>query len=222
MGGVAAPLPSAMTTFASRLGILRRNESVCHEKIDFLMANAAIIWALAAALAAPCFARAVLMKENIAAQFLWYALGTFFLLGAAFLWISLEPVMLVQHRIVVGVIGAIFGVLGSLAIAERIRPTPAADPPQAGSHATTVRNAVSDTQSIKILPPSMGGNETLRLDHIATMVLVDNSLMTITLALDSTPVALDLKFPPEVPIKIEAPKLTDSRRQSSRHDASCA
>jgi hypothetical protein len=85
-------------------------------------------------------------------------------------------------------------------------PPPAAPPSIAPS--ISMRSAFSDTQSIKVLPPSRGGNETLRLDSIATMTLFENSLTAITLALDSTPISLQLPLPPNAPIVVEAPTLT--------------
>ncbi len=101
----------------------RWNGSVCHGKTSIFMANAAIIWTFASALAAGCFARAIKVKDGLAAELFWYALGAGFLLGGAFLWISLEVEVLFQQRIVVGTVGAIFGCLASLAIGERIRPS---------------------------------------------------------------------------------------------------
>jgi hypothetical protein len=182
------------------------------------MANAAIIWTFAGVLAAACFARAIKVKDELAAEFLWYAVGTAFLLGGAFLWISLEVGVRAQHRIIVGAVGAILGCLASLAITERIFPNrPSVPSPPAAPLASeaptiapssSVRNAFSDTQKIKVLPPSLGGNETLRLDNIATMTLVENSLTAITLALDSTPISLQLPLPPDAPIAIQAPTLT--------------
>lgn len=54
---------------------------------------------------------------------LWYTAGAFFLAGAALLWLSLEDVVLFQHKVIVGVCGALFGTFALLSIAEWIRPT---------------------------------------------------------------------------------------------------
>lgn len=49
----------------------------------------------------------------------------------------------------------------------------------------SVRNFFSDTQSIKVLPPSLGGNDQLNLDNVATLQLhVPYSESSITLLLD--------------------------------------
>jgi hypothetical protein len=57
-----------------------------------------------------------------------------------------------------------------LAGGELLRPAPAS--PTIPRSAST-RNAFSETQSIKVLPLSLGRNETLRLDNVATLNLVD-------------------------------------------------
>jgi hypothetical protein len=53
----------------------------------------------------------------------------------------------------------------------------------------TVRRAFSQTQSIKVLPPMLGGNIALKLDNVATMRLhAPYSLNLVTLILDAVPV----------------------------------
>jgi hypothetical protein len=52
----------------------------------------------------------------------------------------------------------------------------------------TVRSAFSQTQSIKVLPPFMGGNMTLTLDNVATLRLhLPYSMQMLTLLLDVVP-----------------------------------
>jgi hypothetical protein len=64
-------------------------------------------------------------------------------------------------------------------------------PVQSASKVQTVRKAFSETQSIKTLPPFLGGNDTLRLDNVATLHLyVPYSDNSITLVLDASPVRL--------------------------------
>jgi hypothetical protein len=54
-----------------------------------------------------------------------------------------------------------------------------------------VRNAFSQTQRIKVMPPSLGGNEVLTLDNVATLRLfMPHSTSMITLILDIVPVKL--------------------------------
>jgi hypothetical protein len=50
------------------------------------------------------------------AELLWYTLGAFILVGASLLWISLEQEIMIQHRIVLGAIGAIFGALALISL----------------------------------------------------------------------------------------------------------
>jgi hypothetical protein len=92
------------------------------------MGNTAIIWTLAGIIAAPCFARGLKMRDDSRplAELLWYSAGAFFLAGASLLWVSLEPEIMNQHRIILGVVGAIFGSIGLMALGEWIHPaTPA-------------------------------------------------------------------------------------------------
>src|SRR4029077_19378268 len=55
----------------------------------------------------------------------------------------------------------------------------------------------SETQSIKILPPSLGGIDTLNLDNIATLKAWFNTHFGITLLLDTPAIA----FPPKIGIE---------------------
>lgn len=53
---------------------------------------------------------------------------------------------------------------------------------------TLIRNAFSDTQSVKILPPSLGGNMSLRLDTVGTLTVSGSySLDSITMILNAVP-----------------------------------
>jgi hypothetical protein len=97
------------------------------------MQNATIIWTISGVIAAACFARGLSLGELI-----WYTIGMFFLAGAAILWISLESNMVVQHKIVLGVIGAITGALVLLSAGEYIRPTAANAQAPSNKNASTV------------------------------------------------------------------------------------
>ena len=85
------------------------------------MGNNALIWTFAGVIAAATFARGHAMT-NTFHMFLWYALGALVLAGASLIWVSLEPAILVQHRLVVGTVGALFGALALLSVAEWIVP----------------------------------------------------------------------------------------------------
>lgn len=55
----------------------------------------------------------------------------------------------------------------------------------------SLRNFFSQTQSIKVLPPSLGGNDSLSLDNVAILRLhVPYSLTSVTLLLDVVPTSL--------------------------------
>ena len=59
---------------------------------------------------------------------------------------------------------------------------------------TTIRNLFSQTQSIKVLPPSLGGNLTLNLDNLGTLRLhVPYSLAQVTLLLDVVPTTVPIQ-----------------------------
>jgi hypothetical protein len=102
-----------------------------------MIGNPAIIWTIAGILGAACFARGLKMKDNsrVLAELLWYTFGAAILAGAAILWISMEKEVLVQYRIVLALLGAIFGALSLLSIGEWIRPiaSASAQTPQVGS-----------------------------------------------------------------------------------------
>jgi hypothetical protein len=88
--------------------------------------NSAIIWGFAGVLAAACFARALNVKSSShLAEMFWYSFGAFFLASASLLWVSLEDHLMIQHKIVVGALGAILGCLTLLTLAEWIKPSSA-------------------------------------------------------------------------------------------------
>jgi hypothetical protein len=89
------------------------------------MGNNALIWTFASVIVAACFARGVAMRDSTLEMFLWYTLGAFVLAGASIIWISLEPTIMTQHRVVLGFIGAIFGALALLSLGEWTHPTSA-------------------------------------------------------------------------------------------------
>lgn len=69
----------------------------------------------------------------------------------------------------------------------------------------SIQNLFSETQSIKVLPPSLGGNDRLNLDNVATLKLhVPYSDNSVTLLLDV--VVITLPSNTEGPIKTEGVK----------------
>jgi hypothetical protein len=89
------------------------------------MNNVAIIWTFAGVIASACFARGLKMGDTSPPIYglLWYSFGALFLIGGAILWITMEDKVLIQHKIVLGVCGAFFGMWAALAIGEIIRPS---------------------------------------------------------------------------------------------------
>jgi len=61
----------------------------------------------------------------------------------------------------------------------------------AGNKIVNERKLFSDSQFIRILPPSMGGNTTLNLDNVATLIShVPYSNSNVTLLLDVVPLGM--------------------------------
>jgi len=70
------------------------------------------------------------------------------------------------------------------------------------SSTLTVRNAFSQTQSIKNLPPSLGGNSILKLDNVATLKLHNPySMSSVTLLLDVVPIDISIQHGPGMSIE---------------------
>ena len=62
---------------------------------------------------------------------------------------------------------------------------------QSPQHTVVTRTAFDETQSIKVLPPSLGGNHVLKLGNLATLRLhAPYSLGMTTLVLDAAPITL--------------------------------
>ena len=98
----------------------------CRHATNMLrMSNSAIIWTVAGILAVPIFALGVKLSDS---QWLLgltcCAVSSFIVFGAGLLWISLEKDIVPQHRILLGVVGAFFGVMIALLLGEIIRPVP--------------------------------------------------------------------------------------------------
>ena len=91
------------------------------------MNNTAIIWTFAAVLAAASFAGGLKMRDEkrMLPFFAWYAAGAFFLFGGALLWVSMEIEMRWQHRVVLGVVGALLGAFAALSLGELLHGPPA-------------------------------------------------------------------------------------------------
>jgi|SRR5580698_10399217 hypothetical protein len=128
------------------------------------MGNAAIIWTFAGVLAAACFARG-LATPTALWSLLCYALGSFILASASLIWISLEHEMMIQHRIVVAALGAIFGAFAFVSIGEWLGPSraqvsaPQPQPPKIGD----------DNTFVGATPPSnMGSRNTFVVPNDST------------------------------------------------------
>jgi hypothetical protein len=91
------------------------------------MGNNALIWTFAGVIAATTFARGHAMTNTLH-MFLWYTVGALILAGASLIWISLEPAILIQHRLVVGTLGALLGALVLLSVAEWMGPAKSQTP----------------------------------------------------------------------------------------------
>lgn len=80
--------------------------------------------AIGAAFFAYCGNRGLKMRDanRDAAEWTWYALGLGALAATSLLWVSTEPEMVWQQRILLGVIGAIFGGAAFIAAGEWARP----------------------------------------------------------------------------------------------------
>jgi hypothetical protein len=104
---------------------------------------------------------------------------------------SLGQISEAKTRRMIALVGmAIFGGgFVGCAIWYFYQPAPLAKP--ASSGATAIRTAFDETQSIKVLPSSLGGNEVLRLGNLATLRRsVPYSLGMVTLELDVAPMRL--------------------------------
>jgi hypothetical protein len=114
----------------------------------------------------------------------------------------------IDNRIIVGSVsvGAIYAFLiwGVPALRQRGTSTDriAAEnvsPP--GPTTQTVRRAFSARQSIKVLPPFLGGNMNLRLDNVAVLRLhAPYSMQLVTLILDVVPMDMSVNVSPGISI----------------------
>ncbi len=76
---------------------------------------------------------------------------------------------------------------------EKASPTPTTQ---------TIRHAFSEAQSIKVLPPFLGGNSTLRLANVGTLRLhTPYSMKLVTLILDVVPFDLAVKSDPRIEVQ---------------------
>lgn len=123
------------------------------------MLNAAIVWTFAGVIAAASFARALSVRaESHFSELLWYSIGSLAMLGGALIWLSLEPIVRGQHKLILAILGAVSGISIALLAGEWIAPStkeekivsdtrnpPAAMP--APPPAPTVQNVTSHNQS---------------------------------------------------------------------------
>jgi hypothetical protein len=127
-------------------------------------------------------------------------------------WVANENPTIMARNITLGLVGAVLGAvaliwIGYVAHEGWADALPHPTKQTAIPPSTSVRTAFSQTQSIKIAPPSFGGNETLRLADVATLKLfAPYSLTSVTLKLDVVPIALpNIKNPA---IQIEGAQIT--------------
>jgi hypothetical protein len=94
-----------------------------------------------------------------------------------------------------------------------------------------VKIKFSETQSIKVLPPSLGGNDTLNLDNVATLKLYGPSYSTtaVTLLLDVVPIELPDKIDGNLQMEgaytynhLSAVKYTFDTAKNRRHEITTA
>jgi hypothetical protein len=151
--------------------------------------------------------RAARMRDDKrpVAELLWYSGGLIPLAAVCLIWASMGNQPVTAQRIILFVLGAAIGGFGLIGAGEYLRPPAQCS---ADSDAGSTRSAFSETQSIKTLPLDLGGNETLRLDNIATMSLAEHTLASATLTLDAVQLGLDLKVPKGFPFEIKDPKFT--------------
>jgi hypothetical protein len=91
------------------------------------MGNPTIIWTIASALAAACFARGLALRTSQPHpwELLWYTSGIVILASAALLWASVESGVIMQQRIILGFLGGLVGSIGLITIGEVVRPASA-------------------------------------------------------------------------------------------------
>jgi hypothetical protein len=116
----------------------------------------------------------------------------------------------VDNRVILGsaAVGVVYAFLiwGIPALRRPVHsppsPPPAAEPTRPASAPTqTIRHAFSERQSIKVLPPFLGGNMTLRLDNVATLRLhAPYSMQLATMILDVVPMDLAVQHSPNVSV----------------------
>jgi hypothetical protein len=114
----------------------------------------------------------------------------------------------VDNRVIAGSLGLgvvyAFLVWGVPALRQKGTPTVAvaaekAPLPQTATQ--TIRQAFSETQSIKVLPPFLGGNMNLRLDNVAILRLhTPYSMKFVTLVLDVVPMDMSVNISPGISI----------------------
>jgi hypothetical protein len=112
----------------------------------------------------------------------------------------------IDNRVIFGslVVSTVYAFLiwGVPAIRRQSVPIPVPTPqPEPTPSAKTIRHAFSETQSIKVAPPFLGGNMTLRLDNVATLGLhVPYSMQSAPLILDVVPMDLAVEHSPNVSV----------------------
>jgi hypothetical protein len=138
------------------------------------MPNIAIIWTVGGVLFAACCARGVAMRASYVDEMKWYTIGFAFLAGTCLLWAWSEAGAVHPQRVVLGVVGAIFGSLFLIFIGELIRPVPLAAQnsndtrPNSNSATSTGQSGGVTAGTIIINPAARQANYGQIIDQLAS------------------------------------------------------
>jgi hypothetical protein len=122
------------------------------------------------------------MRSIHATELKWYTIGFGFLAGTCLLWAWSEAGIVPQQRVVLGVVGAIFGGLLLMFIGELIRPTASVAQndkgvSQSGSSGTSTGQSGGVTAgTINIYPPPHAANNQSVIDQLAILMDQGNTI----------------------------------------------
>jgi hypothetical protein len=131
--------------------------------------------AIGGVLCAASCARALAMRPAYIDEIKWYTIGLGILAGTCLLWAWSEAGDVPQQRVLLGVIGAIFGSFLLIFIGELIRPTSLAAQstnearPNSNSATSTGQSGGMTAGTINIFPPPQVNNQKT-IDQIASLM----------------------------------------------------